>query len=457
MLGPLDGKALEIIEHNFSFGPGASTGVRGRGSVKSDKFDEPLHLTANLIHFVRPILGDTWWEHQRGTKTVVKGNRFTTVPKNAKTDRGIAVEPTLNMYVQKGIGKYIKKRLLYSGIDLSQQANNQSLAQRAYRDGLATIDIAQASDSLAWGVILEFFPNDWQELIFLARSEYTETPDGEFHPLEKLSSMGNGYTFELETLVFSALAFTIVPREEWADVSVYGDDIIVPQAHAHKMIDALNFLGFRVNGSKSFLAGNFFESCGADYFKGVNVRPFYLRGKGDSNIPYALQIANSLRLYSKRRAILGCDSRFKSIWLDLVKVIPSSWRKVRVPFTFGDSGLITSERECLVTRPAEAGHEGYMIKHMKIASRLRRSVTIGALLCNLTRKDQDGVERWIFNLPSNPRDAANGVYPWVLEHSRHEPFAAGFSYGRMAVRGFLLNPVTRWTTINEWPSGWDWI
>lgn len=425
LLGPLSYDDLQFVADSMRFGPGASTGVRGVGSVASDKYDEEIHLTASLIPFFRSIVGDRWWEHQNTCHEVVEGNKFTTVPKSAKTDRGICVEPTLNMYLQLGIGAHIRRRLKRFGVDLSDQEVNRSLAQRAYSSELATIDLSAASDSLAWGLVTRFFPERWTHLLDVARSPSTRLPDGSYVELEKLSSMGNGYTFEVETLVFYAVCMTLIPFDEMCDVNVYGDDIICPRKHARSVIDALEFLGFRVNTSKSFLAGNFFESCGTDWFKGHNVRPFYLKG-GSGNIPYPLQIANALRIYSRRRmGDLFCDARFRPLWVSLYRDIPAIWQKCKVPLQYGDLGVLVSRRELRTVVRPKGEIEGYIVLHMAQRPVKIRKQTFGLLLSILAKRVPPE-----FSLPTK------GFEPR---------------------RGLLRLPVPRKSISQRWTSGLDWF
>jgi hypothetical protein len=425
ILGPLTRDNLRMLEDNMRFGPGASTGVRGIGSVASDKYDEEIHLTASLIPFFRSIVGDRWWEHQNSCHTVVDGNRFTTVPKSAKTDRGICVEPTLNMYVQLGIGAILRSRLKHFGIDLSDQGVNRDLAKRAYSDNLCTIDLSAASDSLSWGLITRFFPERWVDLLDLARSPKTKLPDGSYVELEKISSMGNGYTFELETLVFYAVCMTMVPIDEMCDVNVYGDDIICPRKYSASVIDALEFLGFKVNTQKSFLAGNFFESCGTDWFKGHNVRPFYLKG-GSGNIPYPLSIANALRVYASRRMDNQfCDARFRRLWLEIYCTIPVIWKKCKVPLCFGDVGVIVSRQEATNVSRARDGIEGYAVLHMVQRPVKIRKQTFGFLLSILARRVPPE-----YSLPTK------GFEPR---------------------RGLLRLPVPRKTICSRWSCGLEWL
>lgn len=425
ILGPLTTSDLDYVQDKMRHGPGATTAIRGVGSVPSDKFDEDIHLTIDLVPFYKSIIGEQWWQHHRRPVDVVEGSRFTTVPKSAKTDRGICVEPTLNMYVQLGIGAAIKKRLRRFGINTELQwRKNRSLAQRAFSEGLSTIDLSAASDSVSTELVYQALPPRWYELLFIPRSHRVMLPDGSYHELEKWSSMGNGYTFELETLLFYALCMTIVPSDELDSVSVFGDDIIVPSRYAHALIEALNFLGFRTNRAKSFLAGNFFESCGADYFKGCEVRPFYLKGSKEL-IPYALQIANKLRAYSSMRCgWIACDSRFRPVWYSLLRFIPGTWKRCRVPLILGDTGLVSSLEEATQVKRARHDWDAYRVRTIAVSSVKRRKTSVGLLLSMLARQ-----------VPPEVSTATLGKEP---------------------VRGLYGKPVPRWVFVFNWTQGLSW-
>jgi len=421
ILGPCNRKALEEIQSRFMHGPGATYSLRGRGLVPSDKFRKTVSMTVELVPFYKSIVGELWHCANSQTKEVVDGNKFTTVPKTAKTDRGICAEPTLNMFVQKGIGAYIRERLRKSGLDLSrQQERNRYLASLAHSRRLATIDMSMASDSLSYYTVLQYFPEDWVEVLSLARSHSVRI-DNEWHELEKFSSMGNGFTFELESLLFYAVCCAIIPFEERLEMAVYGDDIIVPVQYATPVIETLKFLGFNVNKSKSFLAGNFYESCGSDWFKGHNVRPFYLKGSKEK-IPYAVQICNKIREYAYRITNrIGSDGRFRDVWRWLFSLTPRMWRKARVPLSFGDTGIITS---LLEARPARCDHglEGYKVKYVKFAP--------------VKKEYKD-------------------IYPYLasLAHGG----CTDFSKGREPRRGYLGQPQLRQSSISCWTDGLEWL
>lgn len=194
------------------------------------------------------------------------------VAKNAKTYRGIVTEPPLNGVYQLALGDYMAKRLARFGVDLRDQSLNQRLAKEGSLTGaLATLDLSSASDTIATEVVYHLLPVDWALALSAGRSSSVVYKGGRLH-LEKFSSMGNGYTFALESLIFWALASSCSAN---GFASVYGDDIIVPTTAVPLLKETLDACGFVLNTRKSYSQGPFRESCGADYFRGFDIRPFY--------------------------------------------------------------------------------------------------------------------------------------------------------------------------------------
>lgn len=218
-----------------------------------------------------------------------------TVPKSAKTDRVICYEPHMNIWLQLKVGTYLKGRLLRAGVNLRDQSVNQRRALISSRTGdYATIDLSMASDTLALELVYELLPIDWAIYLDELRSKKTYWPDGVWRENQKFSSMGNGFTFELESLIFYALASAVTP-----DVSVFGDDIICPTGKANEVIRVLASAGFVVNSAKSFTHGPFRESCGMDGFCGVDVTPVYLRKLPSSRGDVA-KLHNAIRAWCER-------------------------------------------------------------------------------------------------------------------------------------------------------------
>jgi len=209
------------------------------------------------------------------TFTGVERNAITLVPKNWKTHRTIAKEPTHSLPFQLALDAWFKNKLRRWGIDLSSQAKNQEFARIGSIDGsFATVDLEMASDTLAYNAVAWLLPEEWFELLSTFRSSSFSAPWGSGY-YAKFSSMGNGYTFTLETLIFAAACRAVGSRQ----YAVYGDDIALETHLVPSLVKLLSFFGFRVNDAKSFYNpdSRFRESCGCDYYQGQLVTPFYLR------------------------------------------------------------------------------------------------------------------------------------------------------------------------------------
>jgi len=207
--------------------------------------------------------------------TGVERNAITLVPKNWKTHRTIAKEPTHSLPFQLALDSWFKSKLRKWGIDLSSQAKNQEYARIGSIDGsLSTVDLEMASDTLSFNTVALLLPYDWFELLCSFRSSSFVSPWGSGN-YAKFSSMGNGYTFSLETLVFTAAVRAVGSRQ----YAVYGDDIVLETHLVPNLVKLLSFLGFKVNVEKTFCnpQSRFRESCGCDYYKGQFITPFYLR------------------------------------------------------------------------------------------------------------------------------------------------------------------------------------
>ena len=339
------------------FGPGAFNHSEARGltslydklqvapSVSHDMAEIGALLVQSQPHWARSVTNcetEGFWPFvTREEMSLVPGNRIAFVPKTAVTHRTIAIEPLMNVYAQLGLGRLMRRKLrLKCGLDLDDQVPNQDMARKGSIDGsLATIDLSSASDTVAREVVRFLLPHEWFERLDLCRSKVGFL-DGEWLRYEKFSSMGNGYTFELETLIFWSLAVSCVELLglDPFEVRVYGDDIIVPSLAYDFLIEVLTFCGFTANSSKSFREGPFRESCGKDFYDGHEVRPFFQKENLD-RVESLFRLANGLRRVSFKRArSLGCDETLRHTWGLVVRMIPRLIAQhLRVPAHAGDS------------------------------------------------------------------------------------------------------------------------
>lgn len=324
------------------FGPGATVSDDAKHCTVPDKMSSVPTLTRDAVYHLVPWSG-TWWGKASASlgnsPSFVRGNTFFTVPKDATTHRGCCKEPSVNVYYQLALGGILRSRLRQSGLDLSGGKEiHMDLARRASFDAsLCTIDLSSASDTVARSLVKLLLPDRWFEVLHDLRSPFTTVGDKTVW-LEKFSSMGNGFTFELETLIFAAIVAEAVGADALlgSNVFVFGDDIICPTEASTRVLAALRFFGFTPNKRKTYVEGCFRESCGGDYFLGDNVRAHYL--KEEPNEPqHFISLANGLRRMA--RNVDHSDSRWRRVrraWFVCLDSVPSNIRRCRGPAELGD-------------------------------------------------------------------------------------------------------------------------
>lgn len=365
---------VEDFFNSANWGPGASVQFPSRLANSANKFLLEVGITPELYSVLCPggslsILQDfskRWSDCliAAGFPNFNTGNKVVTVPKNSKTDRVIAIEPGMNLWFQKAVGTVLRRKLGRYGVDLDHQSRNQSLARVASVTGnLATIDFSAASDTISTEVVRSLLPGDWfrwLDLFRCSRGILNASPIR----WAKFSSMGNGFTFELESLIFYAVACCCAENKGFdaaSTVSVYGDDVILPSVCVESFVQLSEFYGFTINRQKSFSDGFFRESCGSYYMNGVDVKPIFLKQK-ISTVHSRYKIANAIRRLAHRWGFTyHCDKRFESLFRFLVKSVPESLRFL-IPDNMGDGGFVSNFDEA---RPSRARYqvEGYLFHH----------------------------------------------------------------------------------------------
>jgi hypothetical protein len=225
--------------------------------------------------------------------------KLISVLKNSSSRRTITVEPFLRQYLQQGLNAILREsitecRILRNCLALTDQSKNQVLALLGSRSGKwATIDLKSASDLLSQKLVKSVFGGHAQfyECLMDSRSPYVHTgsDNGPDVAMGKFAGMGNATTFPVQSVCFAVVCIAAI-LSNWGVkpspgsvtrasrlVQVYGDDIIVHSDHAHQVVKWLHDVGLKVNVKKSFLEGNFRESCGTEAYNGVDITPLYIR------------------------------------------------------------------------------------------------------------------------------------------------------------------------------------
>lgn len=323
ILGPLDDTVVL-----GSFSGGASTSCRRSSSSPAEKFDGQADATSTVLPYLDIIYREAALLRQCGTFDFyreVEGAILFTVPKKTDIDRCACKEPDINMFLQKGVGQHIRSRLRRFGVNLNDQSVNRRLARLGSLDGsLATLDLSSASDSITIECVRALLPSDWFLYLNDIRSQKVVVRE-ETTVTEMFSSMGNGFTFELESLLFYSLVrATSYFQGISGIISVYGDDVICPSGLFHDVSWVFTKFGFCVNQEKSFHSGPFRESCGGHFYNGSDVTPFYLKREA-SHLTDVIRVANQLRQW----AMSDPARRFSSptiykVWLCLAELVPEN-------------------------------------------------------------------------------------------------------------------------------------
>jgi len=238
--------------------------------------------------------GDDRRIHSRSPRNEIPV-RVISVPKTLKTPRVIGIEPVCMQYVQQGLLELIVPLLqspaMCGSIGINDQGPNRALARQSSMDGsLATLDLSEASDRVSSQLVYDLFRPFpvLRAMIFACRSTHADVPGYGVHRLSKFASMGSALCFPIEAMVFLTIISLGATLHEGTNglsnrsgflksVRVYGDDIIVPIDMAQSVISELEAFGLKVNRNKSFLTGKFRESCGGDFYDGVDVKPVYIK------------------------------------------------------------------------------------------------------------------------------------------------------------------------------------
>ena len=267
--------------------------------------------------------------------------RVISVPKTLKSPRIIAIEPSCMQYMQQALSGplvtlleskvvpgFTRLNLCYSMIGFTDQEPNKLLAKEgSVKGSLATLDLSDASDRVSVDHVCALLSN-WpllKEAFLAVRSTHADVPGHGVVPLSKYASMGSALCFPVEAMVFLAVIFYgICESEDATDlrreiqsyvgrVRVYGDDIIVPVDKVDCVIGALESFGFKVNTDKSFWTGMFRESCGGDYYGGLDVTPTKLKRLFPSSHADAEEV---LSLVAFRNHIYNRGLWNTAYWLD---------------------------------------------------------------------------------------------------------------------------------------------
>lgn len=278
------------------FGKKASVGIPARKACEAERWETPISGSQQQIAWFDAEMRQNWRTqdylgYQKDSDPLKEGSiycatsylKLVLVPKTFKSLRVIMPNTTIGSYMSYGIGDMIRIRLLRKGYDIRRlQVKHRRLARRAsVVNNYVTADLSSASDSISDALVERLLPDDWFKILSQSRIADVLLPDGTIMHSLTHCTMGIGYTFPLQTLLFLALLKaiekTFFSKSRPDLISVYGDDMIYHNRLHTWVLEVFGEIGFVINVDKTFSDGFFRESCGGDYFHGMDVRPFQPR------------------------------------------------------------------------------------------------------------------------------------------------------------------------------------
>jgi len=391
-------------------GPGVVSDVK----VGNSKFDFPNWTPKTdaifpYDYYGTPSIGEPY-SHDRTVYRYTSREvacRLIAVPKTAKGPRLIAAEPSAHQWLQQLILNQLVDRLgdtpISSSVRFDDQTRNRDFALKGSIDGsFATIDLSSASDRLSCWAVERFFRANLTllERLHASRTRSARWESSEDYPtfgvvLKKFAPMGSACTFPVQSIIYCCVAIAVrlflsnsavttrAVKDASARCSVFGDDIIVPKNDCPHVISALEYLGLKVNTSKTFYTGKFRESCGIDAWGGYDVTP-----------PYILTLRDGLR-YADSVSSAEVSNNFftKGFWnttkyiQELIgpisKIIPITQR--------GDLGSTFFS------------YSGASLSHLK--RRYNSSLQREEVRCLTTRSSKD----------RGPSSTASRLFQWFIE------------------------------------------
>jgi hypothetical protein len=219
--------------------------------------------------------------------------RLAMVNKNWKRKRLIAPEDMYHAVLERKNEREIDRVLMSTPWAGAMPLHNQDVSRAFARLGSVngvydTHDLSSASDSISRLLAYEVFPRRMHKLF--DEFAYKVTFNKEVKTLYTFATSGNGLTFILEMILFFSICYVAARfsgytrrdilraiRQGHPLFIVYGDDIICHWSISSALKQLLEILGFTPNKKKSFTTKTFLyrESCGGEYWKGLDVSPFY--------------------------------------------------------------------------------------------------------------------------------------------------------------------------------------
>lgn len=352
-------RGLDLTEIVPGHGPGAVAEKINRGdrwdfSYWLSKAERNYPLQMYGTPSIRALMSRT--EAVRYSRKAI--TRICLVPKDFRAPRLISAECAVNQFLQQGQMKkmmtYIDHHyLLRRSIRLHDQTFNRSAASKAYENNQATLDLSNASDTLSVTLFWTLFSGvpKLRRQLMCTRSDFARYGET-LVKITAFAPMGSATCFPTETLIFWALAMASVRlnrplsvssplgckaekrrymswKEISSQVSVFGDDIVIPTDCLDLLITTLISVGCSPNMSKTCWKTPFRESCGGEWFNGTpvtivrNRRYHYDDSKKIAHYPVLLDLQRKFYVKGYKSTAACLHRLAEEIWPVYTRTFPA--------------------------------------------------------------------------------------------------------------------------------------
>lgn len=275
----------DVRNLRFRHGPGA-VATREKGAEKL-YFRQTFMKVDAYLGYDSEVLLRLPHQPLRALERTDPITRVIAVPKDALKIRTISCEPLTMQFFQQGLMDELYRRMFrrpgnhFPFEDQARALHLARLGSECTSWGRSaqpcTIDLSNASDDVKIKHVEALFPAEWAECLLAFRSEEAWFPKlDHVSVLKTFAPMGAATCFPVESLVFASLRYaaerTTGRRVAGADWTQVGDDTITPAFTFSAVCDLYTRAGFHLNVSKSCGPEvRFRESCGGEFFEGVDV------------------------------------------------------------------------------------------------------------------------------------------------------------------------------------------
>jgi hypothetical protein len=391
ILGDFD--KFEVMKR-ATFGKKSSVGIPKRKACEAQRYEGPITGSCDQIEWFERLY--SLWNKPAYLYAKLRAeNREVPlysqidaleailVNKTWKSKRMIMPNTTIGTLYSGGLGKVIEDALRAYGYDIKtlQDTHGELARFGSITGSLVTADQSLASDNITSWLIDRICPREWASALNFGRIRKINFY-GQVVETNTFSTMGIGFTFPLQTLVFLCLLLAIREQcdlDETHVVSVFGDDMIYDVKMHDLVVDTFTKLGLVINVDKTFSEGWFRESCGRDFYRGVDVRPWHLSESMGSDVPirrfeaYLYKAINGLR---RRWTDLEVPCTLAVLLTQLVELREGK-PPLMVPSDYPDTSgvklhLNLWEEWELLRRPQRSVHGVYSFRYLAFEPDLRK-------------------------------------------------------------------------------------